>query len=160
MKVAGTQGGTACFEATTEGLRVSGTITGSHLNDRAAVIKETMRTPIGRLPIRGASVHNVCYRSRPLAESIANAARLPASPCGSLRGTAPHATVSRPSYRGPRPRLFVDSMRPVRPRATACVSLRVKRVAEGEGFEPPEPCGSTVFKTVAEFRKSRIGRML
>ncbi len=55
---AGTAGGTVCFEGTVEGLRASGTITGRHLGDRTA-LKETMRTPTGRLPIRGARTHNL-----------------------------------------------------------------------------------------------------
>jgi excinuclease UvrABC ATPase subunit len=37
-------GGTVCFEGTVEGLRTSGTLTGRHLDDRAA-LKETVRTP-------------------------------------------------------------------------------------------------------------------
>ena len=41
------------FEGSVEGLRASGTITGSHLDDRA-VLKETVRTPTGALEIRGA----------------------------------------------------------------------------------------------------------
>ncbi|GIJ76159.1 Excinuclease UvrABC ATPase subunit [Micromonospora phaseoli] len=55
---AGTAGGTICFEGTVEGLRASGTVTGRHLDDRAT-LKETVRTPTGRLPIRGASKHNL-----------------------------------------------------------------------------------------------------
>ena len=55
---AGTAGGTVCFEGTVEGLRASGTLTGRHLDDRAA-LKETVRTPIGRLEIRGATAHNL-----------------------------------------------------------------------------------------------------
>jgi excinuclease UvrABC ATPase subunit len=55
---AGTAGGTVCFEGTVEGLRASGTITGRHLDDRAT-LKETVRTPTGRLPIRGAAAHNL-----------------------------------------------------------------------------------------------------
>ena len=51
---AGTAGGTVCFEGTVEGLRASGTITGRHLDDRAA-LKETVRTPTGTLEIRGAT---------------------------------------------------------------------------------------------------------
>ena len=39
---AGTAGGTVCFEGTVEGLRASGTVTGRHLDDRAA-LKETVR---------------------------------------------------------------------------------------------------------------------
>ncbi|MFH8933289.1 ATP-binding cassette domain-containing protein [Streptomyces griseosporeus] len=55
---AGTAGGTVCFEGTVEGLRTSGTITGRHLDDRAAV-KDTGRKPTGTLPIRGARTHNL-----------------------------------------------------------------------------------------------------
>jgi excinuclease ABC A subunit len=55
---AGTAGGTVCFEGTVEDLRASGTITGRHLGDRAA-LKETLRTPTGTLEIRGATAHNL-----------------------------------------------------------------------------------------------------
>ncbi len=55
---AGTAGGTVCFEGTVDGLRASGTITGRHLGDRAA-LKEKLRTPTGRLEIRGATTHNL-----------------------------------------------------------------------------------------------------
>ncbi|WKX71162.1 excinuclease ABC subunit UvrA [Streptomyces sp. XD-27] len=55
---AGTAGGTVCFEGTVEGLRAGGTVTGRHLDDRAA-LKETVRRPTGRLPIRGATAHNL-----------------------------------------------------------------------------------------------------
>jgi excinuclease UvrABC ATPase subunit len=55
---AGAAGGTVCFEGTVEGLRASGTITGRHLDDRAAV-KEKVRTPTGTLEIRGATAHNL-----------------------------------------------------------------------------------------------------
>ncbi len=54
----GTAGGTVCFEGTVEGLRASGTLTGRHLDDRAA-LKETVRTPTGTLEIRGATAHNL-----------------------------------------------------------------------------------------------------
>ncbi len=55
---AGTAGGTVCFEGTVEGLRASGTLTGRHFDDRAA-LKEAMRTPTGRLEVRGATAHNL-----------------------------------------------------------------------------------------------------
>ncbi len=55
---AGAAGGTVCFEGTVEGLRTSGTITGRHLDDRAA-LKATVRTPAGALEIRGATLHNL-----------------------------------------------------------------------------------------------------
>ncbi|HZL06380.1 MAG TPA: excinuclease ABC subunit UvrA [Coriobacteriia bacterium] len=55
---AGTAGGTVCFEGTVDGLRASGTLTGRHLDDRAA-LKETVRTSTGTLEIRGATAHNL-----------------------------------------------------------------------------------------------------
>jgi excinuclease UvrABC ATPase subunit len=55
---AGTAGGSVCFEGTVEGLRASDTITGRHLDDRAA-LKETVRTPSGALEVRGAATHNL-----------------------------------------------------------------------------------------------------
>jgi excinuclease UvrABC ATPase subunit len=55
---AGAAGGTVCFEGTVEGLRASGTVTGRHLGDRAA-LKETVRTAVGQLEIRGAATHNL-----------------------------------------------------------------------------------------------------
>jgi excinuclease UvrABC ATPase subunit len=55
---AGAAGGTVCFEGTVEGLRASGTLTGRHLDDRAA-LKQTVRTPTGALEIRGATAHNL-----------------------------------------------------------------------------------------------------
>ncbi|MCX4511840.1 excinuclease ABC subunit UvrA [Streptomyces sp. NBC_01619] len=55
---AGTEGGTVCFEGTVEGLRAGGTVTGRHLDDRAAV-KETVRKPTGALEIRGATANNL-----------------------------------------------------------------------------------------------------
>ncbi|MET8012065.1 excinuclease ABC subunit UvrA [Streptomyces sp. NPDC005271] len=55
---AGTAGGTVCFEGTVEGLRAGDTVTGRHLDDRAA-LKETVRKPTGTLEIRGATAHNL-----------------------------------------------------------------------------------------------------
>jgi excinuclease UvrABC ATPase subunit len=55
---AGSEGGTVAFEGTVEGLRASGTITGRHLDDRAA-LKASVRTPSGALEVRGASTHNL-----------------------------------------------------------------------------------------------------
>src|SRR5436190_12176293 len=54
---AGTAGGSVCFEGTVEGLRASGTLTGHHLDDRAA-LKEPVRNPTGKLQIRGATAHH------------------------------------------------------------------------------------------------------
>jgi len=55
---AGTAGGTVCFEGSVEALRASGTITGRHLADRAA-LKENPRTSTGTLEVRGACTHNL-----------------------------------------------------------------------------------------------------
>ncbi|MFF9205953.1 ATP-binding cassette domain-containing protein [Streptomyces sp. NPDC014986] len=55
---AGTAGGTVCFEGTVEGLRASGTVTGRHFDDRAS-LKDTVREPTGKLPIRGATANNL-----------------------------------------------------------------------------------------------------
>ncbi len=55
---AGTKGGKVVFEGTIEGLRAGDTLTGRHLDDRAA-LKRTLRTPSGVLEVRGASAHNL-----------------------------------------------------------------------------------------------------
>ena len=55
---AGTEGGEVVFEGAVEELRAGGTVTGRHLDDRAA-LKETVRTPTGTLEIRGATTHNL-----------------------------------------------------------------------------------------------------
>ncbi|MEW6581652.1 MAG: excinuclease ABC subunit UvrA [Actinomycetota bacterium] len=55
---AGAAGGTVCFEGPVAGLRASGTVTGRHLDDRAA-LKEAVRTPTGTLEIRGATANNL-----------------------------------------------------------------------------------------------------
>ena len=55
---AGTAGGTVCFEGTVEGLRASGTLTGRHFDDRAA-LKTDVRKAVGSLEIRNATAHNL-----------------------------------------------------------------------------------------------------
>jgi excinuclease UvrABC ATPase subunit len=55
---AGRDGGTVCFEGTVKELRDSGTMTGRHLGDRAA-LKETLREAAGTLEVRRASTHNL-----------------------------------------------------------------------------------------------------
>lgn len=55
---AGTAGGEVVFEGTVEALRGSGTLTGKHLDDRAA-LKETVRTPTGAMQIRHARTNNL-----------------------------------------------------------------------------------------------------
>ncbi|MFI9390334.1 ATP-binding cassette domain-containing protein [Streptomyces bauhiniae] len=55
---AGTGGGAVCFEGTVEGLRASDTVTGRHLDDRAA-LKKTVREATGALEIRGADANNL-----------------------------------------------------------------------------------------------------
>lgn len=55
---AGTGGGEVVFEGTVEGLRGSDTMTGRHLDDRAA-LKESVRPASGTLEVRSASTHNL-----------------------------------------------------------------------------------------------------
>ncbi|MFI7598020.1 ATP-binding cassette domain-containing protein [Actinoplanes sp. NPDC049681] len=55
---AGTKGGEVVFEGTVEGLRNGGTLTGRHLDDRAC-LKPSVRTPSGKLEVRGAATHNL-----------------------------------------------------------------------------------------------------
>ncbi len=55
---AGTGGGEVVFEGTVEGLRKSKTLTGRHLDDRAA-LKDEIRTSSEALEVRGADTHNL-----------------------------------------------------------------------------------------------------
>jgi excinuclease UvrABC ATPase subunit len=55
---AGSEGGTVCFEGSVDGLRTSDTLTGRHLGYRAG-LKAEVRTPVGGLPIRHATLHNL-----------------------------------------------------------------------------------------------------
>jgi excinuclease ABC A subunit len=55
---AGTAGGEVVFEGTVEGLRQSGTLTGRHLSDTAA-LKPSVRKPSGVMKVRGARTHNL-----------------------------------------------------------------------------------------------------
>jgi excinuclease UvrABC ATPase subunit len=55
---AGIEGGEVVFEGSVEGLRVSDTLTGRHLDDRAS-LKPSVRTPSGVLEVRGADTHNL-----------------------------------------------------------------------------------------------------
>jgi excinuclease UvrABC ATPase subunit len=55
---AGGAGGQVVFEGTVAGLRASDTVTGRHLDDRAA-LKEQVRAPKGTLAVRGAGDHNL-----------------------------------------------------------------------------------------------------
>ncbi|MDY0982786.1 excinuclease ABC subunit UvrA [Microbacterium sp. CFBP9023] len=55
---AGSAGGEICFEGTIEGLKASGTRTGAHLDDRAA-LKDSVRSATGAIEIRGASANNL-----------------------------------------------------------------------------------------------------
>jgi excinuclease UvrABC ATPase subunit len=55
---AGSDGGQVVFEGSVDGLRASGTLTGRHLDDRAA-LKPSVRTPTGALEVRGATKNNL-----------------------------------------------------------------------------------------------------
>ena len=55
---AGTGGGEVVFEGSVDALRSSGTLTGRHLSDRAA-LKPSVRNPSGVMKVRGAKTHNL-----------------------------------------------------------------------------------------------------
>jgi excinuclease UvrABC ATPase subunit len=55
---AGAEGGEVVFEGTVEGLRAGDTLTGRHLDDRAA-LKPEVREPTGALEVRGADTNNL-----------------------------------------------------------------------------------------------------
>src|SRR5690606_19677483 len=55
---AGPAGGEVVYQGDIDGLRASGTLTGRHLDDRAA-LKPGVRTPSGVLEVRGANLHNL-----------------------------------------------------------------------------------------------------
>jgi len=55
---AGAGGGEVVFAGTVEQLRAGGTLTGRHLDDRAA-LKPSVRRPSGVLEVRGADTHNL-----------------------------------------------------------------------------------------------------
>ncbi|MFE0747988.1 ATP-binding cassette domain-containing protein [Gordonia sp. NPDC058843] len=55
---AGTDGGEIVFEGTVDELRAADTLTGRHLEDRAAV-KDEVRSPSGHLEVRGADTNNL-----------------------------------------------------------------------------------------------------
>ncbi len=55
---AGTHGGRLCFQGSVEGLRTSDSLTGRHLDHRAA-LRNHPRTATGHLAIRGATLHNL-----------------------------------------------------------------------------------------------------
>jgi len=55
---AGSDGGEICYVGDVAGLRTSGTLTGRHLEHRAG-LRDEVRTPTGRIPITGATLHNL-----------------------------------------------------------------------------------------------------
>ena len=101
---AGTAGGSVCFEGTVEGLRASGTLTGRHLDDRAA-LKPTVRSAVGHAgdPRRDARTtcgtststsRSACWSSSPASPARARARSIHGSvPAGDGRG------VGRPGRR-------------------------------------------------------------
>jgi excinuclease UvrABC ATPase subunit len=60
---AGTAGGEVVYQGSVAGLRTSGTLTGRHLDDRAA-LKPKVRKKTGVLAIRGANAPTTCRRGR------------------------------------------------------------------------------------------------
>ncbi|QOR72455.1 excinuclease ABC subunit UvrA [Ruania alkalisoli] len=55
---AGSAGGQIVFEGSLDGLRSSGSLTGTHLDDKVS-LKEEVRAPSGMIEVRGANSHNL-----------------------------------------------------------------------------------------------------
>ena len=113
---AGTAGGTVCFEGTVDGLRASGTVTGRHLDDRAA-LKNDGAEPAGqargprrrhpqparrrrRHPARGARRRH--RRGRARARARWSTGRCPGG-TGSCRSTRPRSAARGAATRPPTP---------------------------------------------------------
>src|SRR5687767_104429 len=119
---AGRAGGEVCFEGTVGGLRTSGTITGRHLDDRAA-LKKTVRTPTGTLKIRGAKTHNLRNVSVDLplgvlvvVTGVAGSGKSSLIH-GSVSGQQGVVTVDQAPIRGSRrsnPATYTDLLEPIR----------------------------------------------
>jgi excinuclease UvrABC ATPase subunit len=119
---AGTAGGEVVFEGTFDGLRASDTITGRHLDDRAA-LKETVRTPRGRLEVRGADTNNLrdVDVDVPLGVLVAVTGVAGSGKSslvhGSLTGQADVVTVDQTAIRGSRrsnPATYTKLLEPIR----------------------------------------------
>ena len=91
---AGASGGTVCFEGTVAGLRASGTLTGRHLDDRAA-LKSAVRKATGKLEIRGRR-RTTCKASTSTSRSGCSLS----SPASLARARAPWCTGRSPPVGG------------------------------------------------------------
>jgi hypothetical protein len=116
---AGTAGGSICFEGSVEELRASGTLTGRHLDDRAA-LKQKVRTPTGALP-SAAPRRTTCATSMSTSRSACSSS----SPAWPARARARWCTARFP------------------PARAWCPSTRARSAARGAATRPPTPGCST-----------------
>ena len=117
---AGTAGGTICFEGTVEGLRASDTITGRHLDDRAAV--------------KDIGAHVVRHAAGPR--------RLGTQPAGRGRRHPARGALRGHRRRRLRQELADPGLR-LRPAPAWCRSTRARSAARGGATRPPTPACST-----------------
>jgi excinuclease UvrABC ATPase subunit len=119
---AGTAGGEVVFEGTVDGLRASGTLTGRHLSDRAA-LKTSVRTPSGVMKVRGAKTHNLKNVSVDIplgvlvvVTGVAGSGKSSLIH-GSVSGRAEVVSVDQAPIRGSRrsnPATYTDLLEPIR----------------------------------------------
>ena len=94
-----------------------------------------------------AAPFSYAFRKRTSSQAPRPCSRIPGTPDPRFRSTVgrvpPSSHSNRPPTTWQNRRIFRKIRRFVTPRPVWEIS------AESEGFEPPEPCGSTVFKTAA-----------
>ncbi len=119
---AGTAGGEVVFEGSLDGLRKSGTLTGRHLSDRAA-LKSTVRKPTGLMKVRGAKAHNLKNVDVDIPLGVLVVITGPAGSGksslihGSVSGREGVVTVDQASIRGSRrsnPATYTGLLEPIR----------------------------------------------
>src|SRR6185295_9189032 len=119
---AGAAGGEVVFTGTVDGLRASGTLTGRHLSDRAA-LKPSVRSRSGVMKVRGARTHNlknvdvdIPLGVLVVVTGVAGSGKSSLID-GSVSGQSGVVTVDQAAIRGSRrsnPATYTDLLEPIR----------------------------------------------